>query len=315
MHQARPNGRRDRPGRPARLMAVAAALCLCLALIASCTGGLSLAARAKLAAANLADAGFEGRVVEGISFGTHDLALDLYRPSGPASEDGFTVVVFWHGGSWQTGHRGQYRFVGAALAEAGLMAVIPDYRKYPEVTFPAFMEDAAQAVAWARTSVADYGGDPDGLRLMGHSAGAHIAALLAADARYLRAAGMDTTALSGVAGLSGPYHFTPEEPDIKGIFGPPERYPLMQVSRHVNAATPPMLMLRGTDDETVGAVNAERLSRALRAAGVAHTVRHVPGLDHVGPIAEFVRTRRGESAVVRMVVDFLSDATAVTSIH
>ncbi|WP_297083764.1 FAD-binding protein, partial [uncultured Demequina sp.] len=176
----------------------------------------------------------------------------------------------------------------------------------------AFMEDAAQAVAWARTSVADYGGDPDGLRLMGHSAGAHIAALLAADARYLRAAGMDTTALSGVAGLSGPYHFTPEEPDIKGIFGPPERYPLMQVSRHVNAATPPMLMLRGTDDETVGAVNAERLSRALRAAGVAHTVRHVPGLDHVGPIAEFVRTRRGESAVVRMVVDFLSDATAVT---
>ena len=103
--------------------------------------------------------------------------LDVYAP--PAAGGPRPVVVFFYGGSWQNGKREDYRFAGAALAAEGFVAMVPDYRKYPEVRFPGFVEDGASAVAWARREAARFGGDPSKLWVMGHSAGAHIAALLA----------------------------------------------------------------------------------------------------------------------------------------
>src|SRR3954471_10166956 len=116
-------------------------------------------------------------------------SLDVYTPCGDPKHA--PVVIFFYGGYWQWGSKSDYRFVGQALASKGFIAVLPDYRLYPRVTFPAFVEDGAQAVRWTRDHIARYGGDPNRLYLMGHSAGAHTAALLAVDPHYLQDAGVD----------------------------------------------------------------------------------------------------------------------------
>jgi acetyl esterase/lipase len=116
------------------------------------------------------------------------LDLDVYYPPQAA---GAPVVVFFHGGRWTLGNKAEFRFVGQALASRGFVAVIPNVRQYPKVRFPDFVDDAAHAVRWARENARGYGGDPDQLFVMGHSSGAHIAALLALNPEYLKAAGGD----------------------------------------------------------------------------------------------------------------------------
>lgn len=139
--------------------------------------------------------------------------LDVYLPARVARDwptepnAGAPVVVFFYGGSWQSGKRNDYLFVGEALASRGFVAVVPDYRTYPATTFPGFIDDAARAVAWARGHAAAFGGDPRRVFLMGHSAGAQIAALLATDGRYLAASKMRNSEIAGVIGLAGPYDF------------------------------------------------------------------------------------------------------------
>ncbi|MGF1552122.1 MAG: alpha/beta hydrolase [Paracoccaceae bacterium] len=259
-----------------------------LLALASCAGteGQSASTRVLLGLANLPDTLLARPAVEDAPFGAHRLALDLYRPDGAAPEGGWPLVVFFYGGAWQTGERGQYAFAATALAEAGFVAAVPDYRKYPAVRFPAFMRDAAAAVATARALAPGHGGDPDRVLLVGHSAGGHMAALLAYDRRYLVEAGVAPAAIAGVAGLAGPYDFTPQAEDIRAIFGPPERYPAMRTGRFVAPGGPPILMQLGAEDAVVGRVNIERLSAALVEAGVCHASAIYPGLDHAGLVAE-----------------------------
>jgi acetyl esterase/lipase len=107
----------------------------------------------------------------------HMLDLCATRPAATQ----LPVVVFFYGGGWETGSKALYRFVGAALATRGVLAVIPDYRLYPEVRFPNFMHDAAASVGWTHQNAARFAGDPHPLFLMGHSAGGQIATLLAFD--------------------------------------------------------------------------------------------------------------------------------------
>ncbi|MDE2608299.1 MAG: alpha/beta hydrolase, partial [Burkholderiales bacterium] len=84
--------------------------------------------------------------------------LDIYAPLGATRPT--PVVVFFYGGNWDSGARGEYRFVGEALAARGITAVIADYRLYPQVVYPAFVEDSARAVAWTLAHIGSYGGDP-----------------------------------------------------------------------------------------------------------------------------------------------------------
>ena len=125
--------------------------------------------------------------------------LDIYRPKAGAVPR--PVVVFFYGGSWDSGSRDGYLFVGEALASRGFVAVVPDYRVHPEVVFPTFLEDAAAAVAWAKRNAGDIGGDPSRVFVMGHSAGAHIAAMVALDPRYLAREGLTPL---GALGLHRP---------------------------------------------------------------------------------------------------------------
>lgn len=219
---------------------------------------------------------------EGVAYGPGPRhRLDVYSPARAAAAAPAPAVVFFYGGGWEEGDRGIYRFVGAALAARGILTLVPDYRLYPEVRFPAFMEDAAAAVAWARSFLTTLGGDPGRLFLMGHSAGAQIATLLALDPSYLRAAGMAGGRLAGVIGLAGPYDFLPlRSPTLKAIFGPEVDWPASQPITYASAAAPPMLLAAGTADRVVDPGNTERLAVRLRAVGATVEMRLYRGLGH-----------------------------------
>ncbi len=231
--------------------------------------------------------------------------LDVYAPR-PADTPA-PVVVFFYGGNWDSGSKAMYRFVGAALAARGVVTVIPDYRVYPQVRFPAFMYDAAAAIAWTRANVARFGGDPHRLFVMGHSAGGQIATLLALDPGYLRSVDLSAALdVCGVVGLAGPYDFLPlHDDELKTIFGPEAEQPRSQPINYVSAQAPPMLLLAGRDDNTVDPANTQRLAARLRAAGASVQDELYPGIGHKTLIAAFARPlgflAPARDAVVRFV--------------
>lgn len=235
----------------------------------------------------------------------HD--LDVYAPARGTAPADRPVVVFFYGGGWEDGDRAMYRFVGAELAAHGIVAVIPDYRLYPEVVFPAFMQDAAHAVAWARDHAAQFGGDPQRLFLMGHSAGGQIATLLALDSEYLKAAGVDGKDIRGVVGLAGPYDFLPlQSPTLKTIFGPePERWRSQPID-FVEPGAPPMLLLAGSDDHTVDPGNTLRLAARLRVAGDQVTATIYPSVTHKTLIGAFAPALTFLAPTRRDVLDFIA---------
>ena len=161
-------------------------------------------------------------------------------------------------------------------------------------------------VRWARDHVASFGGDPERIFLMGHSAGAHIAALLALDDRYLRAVGLDRSALRGIIGIAGPYDFLPFKEDvIRTLMGPAEGWPETQPINFVTGDAPPMLLLHGRRDATVGAGNTTRLVRRIHEHGGRVESRIYPHLDHRLIIGAFGRPLRFLAPVRRDVADFV----------
>lgn len=235
------------------------------------------------------------------------LSLDVYRPQGAAADA--PVVVFFYGGSWQSGKREGYRFVGRKLAEHGALVVIPDYRKAPKPNFPGYMDDAAQAVRWARDHAREWGGDPDRLFVAGHSAGAQIAALLGTDARYLGAQGIETRTLSGVIGLSGPYDFSITG-DLVGVFGrDPALWPRAQAVNFVDGDEPPFLLVHGTGDRVVESVDSEQLAQRLRAARVPVRLLMLPGAGHLATVAGLYEDKRAPEVLPAMLA-FLRDPAA-----
>jgi acetyl esterase/lipase len=192
------------------------------------------------------------------------------------------VVVFLYGGGWDSGNKAEYAFAGAALARHGFVAVVPDYRLYPEVRWPAFLQDSAAAVAWTKAHIADYGGDPADLFLMGHSAGAYNAVMLAVDRRWLGAVGLDPARdVRGVVGLAGPYDFLPlRSAELKTIFGPADQRPDTQPINHVDGKNPPLFLATDTADKVVDPGNTTRMAAKVAAAGGPVETRYYNGLSH-----------------------------------
>ena len=231
--------------------------------------------------------------------------LDVYVP-GRVSAAPRPLVVFWHGGRWRFGDKADYRFVGAALAELGLVAVLPNYRHYPDVKMPGFMSDAASAGQWAAAHAGEFGADPSRLYLMGHSAGAHMAALVTLDLRYFAAGGRQGPPVAGVIGLSGPYDFLPLlEADVQDMFGPPALYPESQPINFVRPDAPPMLLVHGLMDDTVRPKNSRNLAAALRARGVPVTLKLYPKLAHADTVAAMSIAARGRAPTLADIEAFV----------
>jgi acetyl esterase/lipase len=231
--------------------------------------------------------------------------LDAYVPD-KVSVEARPLVVFWHGGRWRFGDKADYRFVGAALTELGYVAVLPNYRLYPEVKMPGFMDDAARAGQWAAAHAGEFGADAHRLYLMGHSAGAHLAALVTLDPRYFAAAGHTVPPIAGVIGLSGPYDFLPLlEADVQDIFGPPENYPVSQPINFVRSDAPPMLLVHGLKDDTVRPKNSRNLAAALLSLGVPVTLKLYPQLEHADTVAALSRPARGRAPILADIAAFV----------
>lgn len=237
--------------------------------------------------------------------------LDVYVPETPAKESR-AVIVFIHGGSWNSGSKEQYRFVGSSLAERGLIAVLPNYRLNPAVRFPDFVADAAEAVTWTLRNIASYGGDPQRVFVMGHSAGAHIALLLTLDRRYLTAAGASADDLRGVIGLSGPYDFKIDSEPLRSVFGSAPDLQQTQPAYFARGDAPSMLLIHGTDDVVCWAKHSIRLTELVRAAGGQAALRLYPGLGHGDTLAGLARLGRGRAPTLDDVAAFVNQQPVFT---
>ncbi len=229
--------------------------------------------------------------------------LDIYRPDRLNAP----VVIFIYGGSWKSGDRSMYRFVGGAFASRGFVVVVPDYRIYPDVAYPAFIDDAAAAVAWTKANIAEYGGDPRRIFLVGHSAGAHIAAMLTLDKAFLAHVGMDPDRdIVGMIGLAGPYDFLPlNDPVLETIFAPAGDLTKTQPIEYARSGAPPMLLLTGEGDTTVYPRNSRRLAEAIQGKGGQATLKVYSGVGHVTIAAAFSRLLSWKAPVLDDCVAFM----------
>lgn len=236
--------------------------------------------------------------------------LDVYTPDGAANRP---VVVFWYGGSWTRGRKSAYRFVGAALARKGFVVVVPDYRLYPAVKFPDLLEDGAHAVAWVQQHAAEFGGDPQRIVLMGHSAGAHMASYLAFNHKYLASAGAKPEAIRGLIGLSGPYALEPNSKVLHEIFSTPYTEADWQPVRFVDAQSPPALLFHGANDDVVSVKHTEKLRDALNSLRIAVDAQIVPKRGHADTVAALVVGLGYRAPVLERSVEFIERVCASPS--
>jgi len=231
--------------------------------------------------------------------------VDIYAPKQARGK--MTSIVFFYGGGWESGDKALYGFVGHALAALGYLVFIPNYRVYPQVRFPAFVEDGARAVAFARHHAGAYGGDPARIVLMGHSAGAHIAALLALDARWLSALGLAPDRdLLGMVGLAGPYDFLPlHSATLQEIFRPAAALAETQPITFANSDAPPFFLATTSQDSVVAPGNSHRLAQAIREKGGSATVKVYRRLGHRSLIGVLASPLRWVAPVLRDIVAFI----------
>jgi acetyl esterase/lipase len=232
--------------------------------------------------------------------------LDVYAPRHAADRP---VVIFWYGGSWVKGKKSQYRFVGTTLAEHGIVAVLPDYRLYPQVSFPAFDEDGARAVAWVEQHVKEFGGDPSHIVLMGHSAGGHTAAFLAFNRAFLQKYGADPGDIVGLIGLSGTYVMVPETDTERATFPPPYTVADWQPIRFVDEHSPPALLLHGTDDKEVLPQEAIELRDVMLRYHRRVELHLYPNRGHGDTVASFAPIARWRTPALEDSLDFINSVT------
>jgi acetyl esterase/lipase len=235
--------------------------------------------------------------------------LDVYVPKNAAPNA--PVIVFFYGGAWQDGDKKDFLFVAQALASTGAIVVVPNYRTYPEVTYPGFIEDGAAATAWTVKNIAAYGGDPKSIFLSGHSSGAYIAIMLVLDRDYLTAAGVGDVRLAGGIGISGPYDFLPiTRNDIKPIFEVVPDMQLTQVIHYARADSPPLLLLHGETDTTVGPYHTHNLANKMRELGGRVEDRYYPGADHIDIIIALTSMFKGRAPIMADIRAFIDRTEA-----
>ena len=233
--------------------------------------------------------------------------LDVYRPATLAPGARAPVVVFLYGGSWREGDKADYRFVADALTSRGIVTVIADYRVFPEVAYPDFIDDTAAAVAWTFHEIERYGGDPRRIFVAGHSAGAYNAAMVAFDDRWLRKYDLAPSQLRGFVGLAGPYNFLPiKDADVKEVFHWPGTPADSQPINHVTSASIPSLLIAARNDTFVYATqNTGPMAEKLRAAGVEVRVDLHDRVNHVTLVGALARPLRFLAPVEREFTDFV----------
>jgi acetyl esterase/lipase len=251
-----------------------------------------------------------------LAYGAHPRQRsDVYLPATTIT--GRPLVVFFYGGSWQNGSRANYRFVGEALASRGIVTVVADYRLSPEVRYPAFLEDSAMALNWALAQADAWQVDTRQVYLMGHSAGAYNAAMLALDPRWLAPHGLSPAGLAGWIGLAGPYDFLPiQATGVRRAFGwpdtPADSQPLFHARRPALPLPPHrVLLLAARQDRLVDPQrNTVGLAQALGQRGVAVESELLDGVGHATLIGALAPPLRARAPVLERLTRFVAGSPA-----
>jgi acetyl esterase/lipase len=190
---------------------------------------------------------------------------------------------------------------------------VADYRLYPEVRFPSFLADSALALAWGLKHAAEQGGNPQKLFVMGHSAGAYNAAMLALDPRWLAAAGHTPSELAGFIGLAGPYEFLPmTNRDAQPVFFHPNYPPGTQPMAFASAQAPRSFLAAGATDDLVDPErNTATLAAQLQAVGVPVSLHRYARADHLTLIGAFGLPLRWLAPVLDDVAAFVMNAPPI----
>ena len=253
-----------------------------------------------------------------IPYGDHPRQkVDVYMPSQSLADKAFPrggspMVVFFYGGSWSSGDRADYRFVGEALAARGIAVVVADYRLSPEVRYPAFVQDSALATRWAFDNAQKYGADPARIFVMGHSAGAYNAAMLALDKRWLSAVRLSPAKLAGWIGLAGPFDFLPiGDRKTQVAFEWPNTPPDSQALFHAGSESPPALLLAPTNDTLVSTQRSTvGMAQRLKSSGVRVESELFDTVSHITIVATMASVLRGRAPVLERVTDFVKQTAA-----
>jgi acetyl esterase/lipase len=232
--------------------------------------------------------------------------LDIYVPDHKA--EGAPVIVFFYGGRWEMGSKDDYLFAGQALASKGITTVIADYRLYPKVYFPTFVEDSAAAFVWVRNNIASYGGNPDNLFVMGHSSGAYNAIMLAANDNYLKKAGGKPSWIKGSIGISGPYDFLPfTDDDIKDMFSTAPNQDTQPIS-FIHKGMAPMFLATGAGDTTVKPKNSINFAKKSEGMGNKVDLHIYDDVEHIGIILSLARGFRSKAPLLDDIAGFVRGA-------
>ena len=214
------------------------------------------------------------------------------------------VVVFFYGGRWQYGSKDEYAFVADALTSQGFITVIADYRLYPRVDWREFVQDGASAYQWVAQNIQKYGGNPKRIFVMGHSAGAHIAAMAAVDESLLA---KGTKRPCGLIGLAGPYDFLPiRDEDVKRIYSTAADLKNTQPITFVSKGDPAMLLLHGEDDEAVKPKNSINMAARAKLLGVPAEVKLYKDTDHIDILISLSSTFRSYTPALKETADFIA---------
>lgn len=269
-------------------------LTLCMALLSACS----------MADALNATIPRDGYTLErDIAYGTDARQkLDLYIPPHASNAP---VIVFFYGGSWQMGSKDDYRFLGQALASKGFIAAVVDYRLYPIVRFPGFVQDAARATTYLHRNAARFGGNPDALYVAGHSAGAYLAMMVGGDPAYMTQAGGKRQWIRGIIGIAGPYDFLPLTDDtLKRIFATAPDAKTQPIN-HLRGTVPPVFLATGDADDTVDPRNSEHVARKLTRMKRPVELHSYPDVGHIGIILSLAEGFRGRTPLLEEIAHFV----------
>jgi acetyl esterase/lipase len=252
------------------------------------------------------EAGYE--LVSAIEYGANPRQkLDIYLPKNSrTSEAPKKVIIFYYGGNWDSGERADYKFAAEALVSQGYIVVIPDYRVYPEVLFPELMADPVSAAKWVKANIKNYNGDASKVFLAGHSAGAHIAVMMAINAEYLAVASLKPNDFVGIVGLAGPYDFLPLKSDrLKTIFGHEAAQWKSQPINFVDGKNPPLLLAVGMKDGTVWPRNSINLAKKIKENNGQVEVVEFANYGHVDMVAKLAKPLRGNGELLKPIAAFI----------
>jgi acetyl esterase/lipase len=219
--------------------------------------------------------------------------LDVYAPRDARS---LPVVLFFFGGGWRSGDKNLFEHLGRAFAVRNIVAVVANYRLTPDVKFPAHAEDCAAAVGWTASNAEKFGGDAGKIFLAGHSAGAHLVALIAADEHYLKNELTGGATIRGVVFMSGiadlrSHVLTTElttKEMVEEAFGASDaELSVASPMMHLHEGMPPFLVIVAENDPAGLREQARLLTEGLRSKDVPVSFLNIKGRDHFTLVRRF----------------------------